>query len=314
MRNTVIFIIGPTSSGKSVVAAHLAEKLNGEVISCDSMQVYKDMDVITRPPKEDLLSRVTHHLVGTIPPEEEFNAARFASEAGSIINTIVSGGRIPVVVGGTGLYIRALVDGIFAAPPKDGILRERLREIAAREGKEYLYRQLEDVDPETANRLHPNDMRRIIRALEVYKLTGKTIGEKKTGSEGISRKYDCKMFALEIPRSTLYARIDSTVEGMFREDLAGEVEQLKRRRLSLTAEKALGIKEISAFLDGRINIKKAEEELKKNTRRYAKRQLTWFRGDKRVVWIDADRDVGEIAEDVMETISGDHGKSCTCYR
>jgi tRNA dimethylallyltransferase len=314
MNPTVIFIVGPTSSGKSTVAARIAEKLNSEVISCDSMQVYKDMDMVTHPPGKDLLSRVTHHLVGTVPPEEEFNAARFAEEAGSIINLIVSGNKIPVVAGGTGLYVKALVDGIFASPPRDGILRERLREIAARKGKEYLYRQLKDADPGTANRLHPNDMRRIIRALEVYKLTGKTIGEKKTESEGISRKYNCRIFGLKIPRSSLYARIDLTVERMFREGLAGEVEQLKRRRLSLTAEKALGIKEISAFLDGRINIKKAEEELKKNTRRYAKRQLTWFRGDKRVVWIDADRDVGQIAEDIMETISGDYGKSCTCYR
>jgi tRNA dimethylallyltransferase len=314
MKNTVIFIVGPTSSGKSAVAVRLAEKLNSEIISCDSMQIYKDMDVITCPPGKDLLSRVTHHLVGTVPPEEEFNAARFVEEAGSIINSIVSGGRIPVVAGGTGLYVKALVDGIFASPPRDGIFREKLRGIVAREGKEYLYRQLKDVDPGTADRLHPNDTRRTIRALEVYKLTGKTISEKKAGSEGISRKYDCRIFGLKIPRSSLYARIDLAVEGMFREGLVEEVERLNGRRLSLTAEKALGIKEISDFLNGRINVEKAEEELKKNTRRYAKRQLTWFRGDKRVVWIDADRDAGEIAEDIMEKMSEDHGKSCTCYR
>ena len=296
---TVIFIVGPTSSGKSAVAARLAERSNGEIISCDSMQIYRDMDVITRTPGDDLLSRARHHLIRTLPPEEESNAARFVEEAESIIISIISEGRVPVVAGGTGLYMKALVDGIFFSPPKDTEFRGRLREIALEKGREHLYRQLEEIDPGTAAGLHPNDMRRIVRALEIYKLTGKTIHEKKTESEGISGKYDCRMFGLDIPRKTLYARIDSAVEEMFKEGLVDEVKRLKRRKLSLTAEKALGVREVSAFLNGEISLEQAKEQLKKNTRRYAKRQLTWFRGDKRVMWVDADRDVEEIVEDIL---------------
>jgi tRNA dimethylallyltransferase len=303
MKKTVIFIVGPTSSGKSVVAVRLAQKLSGEIISCDSMQVYKGMDVVTRAPGDDLLSGIRHHLIRMVSPEKEFNAARFVREAGNIIDSVISGGRMPVIVGGTGLYVKALVDGIFVSPPKDTELRRNLREMALEKGREYLYRQLKEVDPETAAGLHPNDMRRIIRALEVYRLTGRTIHEKKSGSEGISRKYDCRIFGLKVPRKTLYARIDAVVEDMFREGLVNEVMKLKRRKLSLTAEKALGIKEISDFLSGEISLEKAKEELKKNTRRYAKRQMTWFRADRRIMWVNADdRDADDIAEDILRQL------------
>ncbi len=295
----IIFILGPTSSGKSAVAVRLAEKIGGEIVSCDSMQVYKDMDVITQAPGDEFLSRVPHHLTRTVPPEEEYSAARFVEEAHRAIDPIISGGRIPVVAGGTGLYVKAFVDGIFSAPPRDEDLRKSLREIAREKGNTHLYRRLEKVDPETAARLHPNDLRRVIRALEVYTLTGKTISEKKPESEGISNNYDCRMFALELSRNILYNRINATVERMFERDLVEEVKRLRKRRLSLTAQKALGIKEIGAYLDGQTSIEAAMEDLKKNTRRYAKRQLTWFRADKRIMWIDADRDVEAIVSDIV---------------
>ncbi|MFH1553131.1 MAG: tRNA (adenosine(37)-N6)-dimethylallyltransferase MiaA [Candidatus Omnitrophota bacterium] len=312
MKPTIICIVGPTSSGKSAVAARLARKINGEVVSCDSMQVYKDMDVITRPPGEYLLSLAVHHLIKTLPPEEEFSAARFAAEAKGIIESISSKGKVPIVAGGTGLYMKALVDGIFPSPPKDKDLRRKLCAIVSEKGKEYLHARLKEVDPQTASRLHPNDTRRVIRALEVYELTGRTINAKKTESEGVSMNYDCRMFGLSLPRKMLYERIDSAVDEMFEEGLVEEVKRLNTRRLSLTAEKALGIKEVSAFLNGQVDLEKAKKELKKNTRRYAKRQLTWVRPDRRVIWVNANRGVEEIVEDIVNRLQAAGYKLQAC--
>jgi tRNA dimethylallyltransferase len=298
----IIFIVGATSSGKSLVAADLAKRADGEVISCDSMQVYKDMDVITRPPDDDILYRVSHHLIKVISPEEEYNAARFADESSYIIDSIVSKGKMPIVVGGTGLYMKALVDGIFSAPSKDEELRNDLNGIAEKRGVEHLYDQLKECDPETASKLHPNDKRRIIRALEVYSLMGRTIHQEKMEAEGISSRYDCMIFGMKLPRNVLYERINVNVESIFEEGIIETVKELVKRPLSLTARKALGIKEVDAFLRGNLTLDETKEELKKNTRRYAKRQLTWFRGDRRIVWIDANRDVGFIVEDILRQI------------
>ncbi|MBD3426383.1 MAG: tRNA (adenosine(37)-N6)-dimethylallyltransferase MiaA [Candidatus Omnitrophica bacterium] len=296
----VIFIVGATSSGKSEVATALAEKKSGEIISSDSMQVYRGMDIISQAPGKELTSRVPHHLVRILPPEEDFNCARFCEKAREAIRDIMSRGRLPVIAGGTGLYIKALLDGIFPSPPKDEVLRRRLRMIARDKGNEYLYRELERIDPVTAGKLHPNDLRRVIRAIEVYELTGSTMNEKKSSSEGIASEHDCLLFGLELPRKVIYGRINVRVERMFREGLAEEVRELKKRQLSLTAEKALGIKELGAFLEGGLSLEKAGEELKKNTRRYAKRQLTWFRKDRRINWIDAQRPVEEIVGDIKQ--------------
>ncbi|MBU0683846.1 MAG: tRNA (adenosine(37)-N6)-dimethylallyltransferase MiaA, partial [Candidatus Omnitrophica bacterium] len=185
------------------------------------------------------------------------------------------------------------------APPKDETLREELFQLAQKMGNEYLYSELKKVDPDTASRLHSNDLRRIVRALEIFTLTGKTMNEKKSETRGVSKKYDCLMFGLSLPRKTLYARIEKTVDKMFSEDLVGEVQKLRTRKLSLTATRALGIKEVSAYLDGEVTLSEAKDELKKNTRRYAKRQLTWFRADGRIEWIDADRDVTTIIDDIV---------------
>ena len=257
------------------------------------------MDIITRVSGDEALSDVSHYLVKTISPEEEYSAARFIEESTGFIEQIVSKGKVPVIVGGTGLYMKSLVDGLFSSPPKDEDLREELEREAEEKGGEYLYRKLEEVDPETASRLHPNDIRRVIRALEVYELTGETINEKKKESEGISPEYDCRIFGMEFPRDVLYERINATVEKMFDEGLVELVENLCKRKLSKTASKALGIKEVRAFLNGQTGIDGAVEELKKNTRKYAKRQLTWFRADSRVVWVDANRSVDEIVEDIL---------------
>jgi len=303
MKEKIIFIVGPTSSGKSAVALSLAEKIEGEIISCDSMQIYRDMEVISQTPADKSLSRVKHHLVRVILPEEEYSAARFMEEAEKAIVSIHSSGRTPIVVGGTGLYMKALIDGIFDSPGKDEAFRDILERTAIEKGREYLYRELERKDPVTAAGLHPNDKRRVIRALEVMEQSGRSMHEKKAEADGIWERYDCRIFGLDIPRETLYTRINAAVDRMFGEGLVEEVKKLRQRQLSLTAEKALGIKEVSAFLDGEVSIEEAKEELKKNTRRYAKRQLTWFRGDKRVVWIDGDRAVCDIADEMLGKLS-----------
>lgn len=298
----VIFILGPTSSGKSAVAALLAERIKGEVISCDSMQIYKGMDVITQAPAEAVLAGAPHHLIKFLAPSEEYSAARYAEDAEKVIRDVISRGRMPIFAGGTGLYVKTLVDGIFEAPSKDEDLRRRLEEEAREKGAEYLHDRLKQRDAETAAKLHPNDLRRVIRALEVLELTGRTIHEKKKEREGISGEYDIRMFGLDVPRKELYARIDKKVEEMFASGLVGEVERLIGGNLAATARQALGVKEVSAHLEGAMTLSEATEELKKNTRRYAKRQLTWFRADGRIVWVNAARSAQEIAEEIAKKL------------
>jgi len=311
MREKVVFIVGPTSSGKSAVALSLAEKIDGEIISCDSMQIYRDMEIISQAPDDDTLSRIKHHLARVIPPEEEYSVARFVEDAKETIVSIHSRKKTPIVVGGTGLYMKALADGIFDSPRKDEAFRDILNNIVVEKGTEYLYRELEKRDPVTAAKLHPNDSRRIIRALEVLEQTGRTIHEKKAEAKGIWDRYDCRIFGLDIPREILYVRINTAVDRMFEAGLVEEVKKLRERQLSLTAEKALGIKEVSAFLDGKASIEEAKEELKKNTRRYAKRQLTWFRADDRIKWIDGDRAPDDVAGEIMGRIAEkDRDRDC----
>lgn len=298
----LIFILGPTASGKSAVAAELASRINGEVISCDSMQVYRNMDIVNQAPEDEILSKVPHHLVKVISPEEEYSAARFVEDSQKCIDAVLSNGHIPVFAGGAGLYVKSLLDGLFEAPPKNREIRKKLGQIALEKGPEHLYSKLEKIDPVAARALHPNDERRIIRALEVFELTGTPISEKRAESRGIREDYDCISFGLRLSRQDLYDRINDRVEKMFKDGLVAEVMRLLERDLSLTAEKALGVKEISAFSKEGVSPDKAREELKKNTRRYAKRQMTWFRADKSIEWINAARPVEEIVGEILTRI------------
>jgi tRNA dimethylallyltransferase len=299
MKHKIIFIVGPTSSGKSRTAACLAEKINGEIISCDSMQVYMDMPVINQVPSDDILHRVKHYLIEEISPEDEFNAAKFAIKAVEYIEQIIDNGRMPIIAGGTGLYMKSLLDGLFDAPPKDESLRKTFEKIAEDKGNKFLHEKLQEVDPSAAAKLHINDLTRIIRALEVYEMTGRTISEKKDEAKGIYEDYDCKIFGLSMPRDKLYKRIEQTVDKMIASGLIDEVKELKEKKLSLTAQKALGIREMSEYLEGKTTLEEAVSELKKNTRRYAKRQMTWFNADERIEWIDADRETNEIVEEIL---------------
>jgi len=301
-KHTIIFIVGPTSSGKTSVAVELARRLNGEIVSCDSMQVYKDMDVITQSPGEDVKKGVPHHLIKCVPPSEEYHAVKYAAEAEKAVADIIKRDKVPVICGGTGLYMKALLDGIFLEPSGDETLREKLKKEAVEKGGEYLHEKLRKVDPETAKKLHPNDVNRLVRALEVYEITGRTIHNKKKEAKGIGLLYDVKIFGLAIDRGTLYDRINRTVEGMFEQGIVEEVKRLKKKKLSKTAAKALGIKEVSLYLEGAMGLEAAKEEIKIRTRQYAKRQLTWFRADERVEWINADRSAEEVAGDILERL------------
>lgn len=303
-KGKVIFIVGPTSSGKTPLSLELAEKINAEIISCDSMQIYKGMDILTSAPGREDLSRVPHYLVKELEPSEEYSAAAFAAKAEDLIRAILSREKVPLVVGGTGLYMKALVVGLFDSPPKDEELREELSREAQEKGVECLFERLKRVDPDTCEKISSHDLKRIIRALEVYELTGDTIHARKKTSRGIGAEYECRLFALDLPREILYARINNAVDRMFDQGIIEEVKSLLGRALSLTASKAIGIKEVSGLLEGKMSLEEAKEEMKKNTRRYAKRQLTWFRADKRIEWIDADKNMKEMLEEMLKKVNG----------
>jgi len=294
----LIGMLGPTASGKSEVAALLAEKINGEIISCDSMQIYRGMETVTQAPSGDITSKVKHHLVGIISPEKEFNAAEFVTLASRAVDEVISLGKIPVLAGGTGLYVKALLEGIFSSPPGDDELRQRLAKESSEKGGTYLYDKLKKIDPEAALKIDPRNIRRVIRALEIFELTGKTFSEKKNETKGIADAYDVKLFALEVSREALIERINKRVENMFLSGIVDEVKTLSVKNMSSTASKALGLTEVSGFIAGKAGLEDTKSEIKIKTRQYAKRQMTWLRAVKGLEWVKSEKAAGDIASDI----------------
>ena len=284
--NEIFFIVGPTATGKTEIAYQLARQIKGEIVSCDSMVFYKEPSVITSKPPQHMRDCVKHHFVGNISVESTYSVFDYFSEADRLINELAGKNVAQVVCGGSGLYIKALLDGIFAGAGEDNKLRKELEEKAKKFGKEYLYEELKRVDPETAAKA--KDLRRIIRALEVYRLTGVPLSKKKKEADGLWGKLPIKIFGLTFKREKLYERINNRVDVMFENGAVEEVKELLKLNLSVTSEKIIGIKEISGYLKGEYNIEQAKELMKKNTRNFAKRQMTWFRRDKRIEWISAD--------------------------
>ncbi|MBI5642393.1 MAG: tRNA (adenosine(37)-N6)-dimethylallyltransferase MiaA [Deltaproteobacteria bacterium] len=295
-KQKIIVIAGPTATGKSSLAIELAEIFNGEIINADSMQVYKYMDIGTAKPSAKDLSRVPHHLIGIAEPDEEYTAARFRSDAVKKIEEISGRGRTPFIAGGTGLYIRALTEGLFKGPKGCGELREGLRKEALEKGGPYLHGMLKSVDPVTASSIHPNNTVRVIRALEVFKLTGKPISEFHREHGFSEEPFDSLKIGLAIDRERLYGRIEERVEMMINSGLIGEVQVLGDRGYAwgLKPMCALGYKEISMYLRVECGIEEAKALLKRNTRHYAKRQLTWFRRDPEIRWFSPDEKNGII--------------------
>jgi tRNA dimethylallyltransferase len=283
--NTIIFIVGPTAVGKTEVAVLLAERMRGEIISCDSMQVYREINIASNKPPKELLERVPHHMIGTISIAEEFDVAAFNRDALSKIDDIRRCNRVPVICGGSGLYMSVLLDGIFEEAACDAAVREALAQEADEKGEAFLYSKLKEADPPAAARIHPHDRRRIIRALEVFNVSKAPISQLQKKRRGLWGQHDIKIIALDRERAELYARIDERVESMFKEGLSDEIRALAKRRWSRTAEKIIGVRELKGYFSGEYDLERAKSLIKLNTRRYAKRQLTWFRRDKRLCWI-----------------------------
>ena len=287
MEPKIIVIVGPTCSGKTSLSLLLAEKLNAEIISADSRQIFKYLDIGTAKPSRQNLEKVKHHFIDVLEPDENYNVSRFENEANLVIKNILSRNKLPIVVGGSGLYIKALVDGIFDEVDIDQDYRNELFEQKKIYGNEFLYSELIKVDPESAAKMLPQNWKRIIRALEVFHLTGKPIG---LHQKEHKRQTDFKFlqFGLNWERPILYKNIEHRVDEMLELGLVEETKNILEKGFdrNLNALNTVGYKEIISFLDGSIKIERAIELIKRNTRRFAKRQLTWFRADKRIIWLD----------------------------
>jgi len=290
MKIPVLVVCGPTASGKTRLAVELAKGLGGEVVSADSMQIYKGMDIGTAKPTEEEMDGVPHHLIGFLEPETPFSVADYVELAGRAVKDIHAMGRLPVLAGGTGLYIHSLLDNIrFADIEGSPYLRRELEAFAVRHGNEALWEHLNEIDPEHAASLHHNNKSRVIRSIEVYEVTGITMSEHMRRSRTEPTPYAPVMLGISFgDRELLYERIGKRVDLMIEQGLLDEVRDFQVRG-GKTAGQAIGYKELAPYLEGRCDLETAVEAVKRETRRYAKRQLTWLRRDRRIRWLLADR-------------------------
>jgi tRNA dimethylallyltransferase len=284
----IVIVCGPTGIGKTATAIKIAEAENGEIVGADSMQIYRHMNIGTAKPTGAERSRVVHHLVDVVNPDEAFDAARFSEMAGRVIMGLAQRGVLPVVAGGTGLYIKSLTRGLFQSAAGDPEIRAQLRNEAGEKGIETLYKKLEEVDPQTAARIHRNDTYRVLRALEVYKTTGRTMRELQANHGFADEKYRCLKIGLTMDRDELYERINRRVDAMIAQGLEEEVRGLLEMGYGpeLKAMQSIGYRHMVASITGQIDRDGMLETLKRDTRRYAKRQFTWFRADTAVSWFD----------------------------
>ncbi len=282
--NTVIILLGPTAVGKTRASILLAKALKTELISADSMQIYKHMDIGTAKPSKEELKEVKHHLVDILSPDGSFSAGVFRDNAVKIIDKLHAAGKIPIVVGGTGLYIKTLTAGLFDGPDADWTLRGQLEEEEKVKGKGHLYKRLQKLDPAAAEKIEPNDVRRTIRALEVS-LKASSISDKQKSTTQ-PEPYNFIKIGLTRDRKELYAIIDERVDRMMEAGLLEETSALLKMKPHRTPLQALGYKEMARYINGEITLDEAVELLKKRTRNYAKRQMTWFRKEPDVIWMD----------------------------
>ena len=298
--NPIICIAGPTASGKTALAVALARELDGEVVSCDSMQVYKRMDIGTAKPSPEERQGIPHHMIDVAEPWEDYSVSRYCADAAPIVEDIVSRGKTAIIAGGTGLYMDSLIRGNDFAPfPSTGV-RERLEQEADREGMEALLARLRAVDPEAADRLHLSDRKRIIRAMEVYLETGETITAHNRRTQALPPRFSPVWLGLDFEsRAELYSRIDRRVDVMLEAGLLEEIRALLRSGIpeKCTAMQAIGYKEFTDALDGRCTVEAAADQVRQSSRRYAKRQLTWFRRNGRIHWLR--RGPGEGSAEIL---------------
>lgn len=302
MKPKVIVIVGPTASGKTDLSIRLAKELNGEIISADSMQIYKKMTIGTAKPTKEEMQGIPHHMIDIVEPNEDFNVAKYKNMAEEKIEEVLSKGKQPIIVGGTGLYIDTLVNGIeFFDIENDFEYRAKLENEVKEKGVDWLYEELKKVDSEAADNIEKKNVRRVIRALEIYKVTGKT--KTQLDKESIKgSKYDYIIFGLLWDREKLYERINLRVDIMLKDGLIEEVKSLiDNEGFSKTALQGLGYKEVVEYLEGNVSYEEMVEKIKMETRRYAKRQMTWFKRNQNIIWLEASNKQ-EMFEKVLTTI------------
>ena len=302
-KSKVIVIGGPTASGKTALSIELAKKINGEIVSADSMQIYKEMNIGTAKPEEEEMQGIKHYMLDFVNPNEAYSVAEYKKDAKKAIKEIIEKGKTPIVVGGTGLYIDSLIYEIEYVDIKtDFEYRKELEQRVEKEGLEKLYEEAKKIDPKAMEKISRNDQKRILRILEIYHQTGKT----KTELDESSRKdpeYDYKMFAIDMDREVLYDRINRRVDIMISKGLIEEVENIYSKYKEFpTAMQALGYKEVVEYLENKVTKEEMIDKIKQESRRYAKRQLTWFRKNKDTIWINGQEDISKNINIILEEI------------
>jgi tRNA dimethylallyltransferase len=310
LERVVIVIVGPTCSGKTNLSLKIAQLIPADIISADSRQIYKYLDIGTAKPSKDELEIVPHHLIDILDPSENYDASIFEKDAANKIEVIFQKDKTPIVVGGSGLYVKALIDGIFDTADKDEQFRKELHQKRKEFGNEYLYEELKKVDPFSAGKMLPQNWMRVVRALEVFHTTGEPIWKhhhRQSTRGGKEKKYGFLQFGLNWNRDILYKNIDERVDWMIKKGFVNEVKNIlgKGYGKNLNSLNTVGYKEIIQYLDKEISLERAVELIKRNTRHYAKRQLTWFSKDNRIQWFDIqdDSELNQTAENIIQSLS-----------
>ncbi len=301
----ILVLVGPTASGKTALALSIAKKFPSEIISADSRQIFRQLTIGTAKPRKQELDQVPHYFIDLLEPDQKFNAGDYQEQGRKVISEILEKGNLPIIVGGTGLYVQAIVDGFFEQPEISGEIRKELEERLAREGKDALYKELQTIDHESASTMDSTKFRRVIRALEIYYETGIPISQFHKQHK-INKMYNAHFYGLNWERSVLYERINDRVERMFREGFLDEVKHLKMNGFDdrYQSLQTVGYKEAFAFLRNEITKERMIELMKQNTRRFAKRQMTWFRKEERIQWFDisSEDQIEEIAEGIVKQL------------
>ena len=305
MKKPIVVLTGPTAVGKTELSIQLAKVIGGEIISADSMQVYKYMDVGSAKITPEEMDGVRHYLVDELEPFDEFHVVKFQEYAQKYLNEIYAHGKIPIIAGGTGFYIQALLNDIdFTEQESDSAYRKELEALAEEHGNQYLHDRLKEVDPESAEAIHPNNRKRVIRALEFYQETGRKISEHNAKEQMRTSPYNFAYFVLNDERSHLYKRIDARVDKMIEQGLIQEVKNIKEKYNEFpTAMQGLGYKEVVQYLENKCTYEEMVEKIKQESRRYAKRQITWFKAIKELIWLDAEDGIEKNIEIILEEIN-----------
>ena len=301
----VMVICGPTASGKTALSIELAKKINGEIVSCDSMQIYKDMDIGTAKPTIEEMQGIKHYMLDFVSPDERYSVADYKKQAKQAIREIIEKGKVPIVVGGTGLYVDSLIYEIeYQDIEFDEKYRKQLEERSKKEGLEVLYNEAKKIDPEAITKISPNDKKRILRILEIYNATGKNKTEQEKESRKNEVEFDYKVYAISWDREKLYDRINQRVDIMIDQGLIEEVQKIYSKYNKFpTAMQGLGYKEVLEYLEGKCNKQEMIDKIKQETRRYAKRQLTWFRKNKQTIWLDGQEKIQNNIEIILEGLN-----------